>query len=115
MADLALLTVARRDLNDMVARQRRGDPEAKEFFANMWPGGAPIVCFLCDREVEHPHPLILPDPASRDGGEMLAAQLCDACHALPIQVRLSRSFKIFKRMHRAATGRNISFHFVGNR
>jgi hypothetical protein len=48
-------------------------------------------------------------------GAAVGAPTCDICHALPIQVRLSRSFKILKRMHRAATGRDISFHFFGGR
>jgi hypothetical protein len=43
---------------------------------------------------------------------MLVAPLYAACWSLPLNVRLSRSFKLLRAMHKSATGKHVHFSLL---
>jgi hypothetical protein len=67
-----------------------------------------LACFLCDDPVADRPPFaqVLPDGAYE---KLIAAPICERCRQLPNTVRLSRCFRILKRMHAARTGKHLTF------
>jgi hypothetical protein len=91
---------------------RRGDPTALEWFNSLWVDyeNEPISCFLCDAETDHPpFTVFLPDYADKTQVKMIAVPLCNTCQSIPTMSRLSKCFRILKRM---SGNKKLAFHFV---
>jgi hypothetical protein len=119
MAVLDLKSITRTEFNSLDARRLAGDENAANWFRELWDGTDPPACFICDRAIEGEHAvngrpclIVLPEITNDD---LILAPLCRGCRDLPTMVRMSRSLKLLRKMHKARTGRNIGFCFAPRR
>jgi hypothetical protein len=110
---LVLFTLPRKEFDHLNRSIGRGEMTAEAAFGHYWDTYAEgsVVCFLCDFAITacKPYPMLLPD--YKNSQSLMIAPLCATCWSLPKMVRLSKCFRLLKKM----SGKRIGFHFAPTR
>ena len=112
MTDPIIFRISRVESDRLYQAAVDQDAAALTFWQTMWKDhqDQQIACFICDEEPlpYPPHVMLLPD-YENPILYFMVVPVCDPCKMLPAAVRVSRSFKILKKMHKAKTGKNLEF------